>query len=339
MLRRKFLLSSLSALAAATVESRASSARPDRTRRILYVLGQFSQATPESMQTVVETIGTSDFNVLILSFLQASLVRGKLTLLYNGNEFSSLHPEVPKFLSRLRSGSAQRRRILLSIGGWKHQPTFEAIRSFGVPAFVRRLTEEVIQPLGLDGIDLDLEPQTGGLDKWMEVHDAYGQTLVEITNEYKRVHPTHLVTHAPLSSVAAALYVKPAPISGLLRGLLAGTRAKRGNNIDWLNVQLYEGGLVPGGDIGGYYRDSLVLPLIQMRAESGIAVPLHFLAPLFQPEAKQPLAFCVETMRAIDGRCADLHAGRLDAVALWDYRQVAPSIEPWSRGLEAALHG
>lgn len=341
--RREFISSSVCAMTGVAASRAFAAAGSHRivagNRRILYVLGQFSQATPESMRSVVETIGSSAFNVLILSFLQASVSGGKLTLLYNGNEFFSLRPEVPGLLARLRSGFGQRKKIMLSIGGWQHQPTFEAIRSFGIPAFVRQMSDQVIEPLGLEGIDLDLEPQTGGLDKWMAVHDAYGKTLVDLTNEYKRVHPHHLVTHAPLSSVAAALYVKPAHISGLREGLLAATRSKNGNNVDWLNVQFYEGGLVPGGDIARYYRESLALPLTRMRAETGIGRALDFLTPLFQPEAKQSLAFCTETIQGIDRRCADLKAGRVDAVALWDYRQVASSIQEWSRGLEAVLHG
>jgi hypothetical protein len=342
MQRREFLRSSLGAFASAAIAGApciASETWVDSpTRRILYVLAQFSQATPEAMQNVVETIGGSSFNVLILSFLQASLVGGKLTLLYNGNEFSLLSPAVPALLARLRSGFGERKRLMLSIGGWQQQPTFEAIRNFGVPAFVRQLTQQVIEPFGFDGIDLDLEPQRGGLDQWIAIHDEYGKTLAELTNEYKRVHPTHRVSHAPFSKISAEIYVKPKPIRGLNGGLLAATRANRGNNIDWLNVQFYEGGLVEGGDIAGYYRDSLAAPLMKMRQQTGITRPLQFLTPLFEPQAKQPLAFCQETIAAIDHRCADLHVGMVNGVALWDYRQVAPSIRDWSHGLESSLH-
>ena len=341
MRRRDFLQSSFGALAAAALVGPAANAMIPRTgqsRRILYMLGQFAASTPEQMRTVVETLGPSSFNVLILSFLQASVAQGKLALSYNGNGFPSLSPEVPGLLSRLRSGFGARKRVLLSIGGWQQEPTFTAIRSFGVPAFVRQLTREAIQPLGLDGIDLDLEPQTGGLDQWMAVHREHGKTIVDLTNEYKRVHPTHVVTHAPISAVAAQMYAEPAPIPGLNGGLLHATRTRDGNNVDWLNVQLYEGGIVPGGDIAGFYRDSLVIPLTRMAGQSGITGPLlSFLVPLFEPEAKQSLAFCKRSLISIDNRCADLHAGRLSGVALWDYRQVAPSVRDWSQGLEAAL--
>ncbi|MGC1783281.1 MAG: hypothetical protein WA708_12230 [Acidobacteriaceae bacterium] len=288
------------------------------------------------MLTIVETIGGSSFNILVLSFLQAGFANGKLALSYNGNAFP-LAPQVPALLSHLCSGFQIRRQILLSIGGWQHRPTFDAIRSFGVPAFVRQLTEQVILPLGLEGIDLDLEPQTGGLDQWMAVHAEYGKTIVDMTNEYKRLHPTHVVTHAPVSSVAAELYVKPTRIAGLNASLLAATRVKRGNNIDWLNVQFYEGGAVEGGDIAGFYCDSLAAPLKQMQSETGIVRPLEFLTPLFEPAAKQPLQFCQQTIRAIDRRCAHLDVGGVNGIALWDYQQVAAKISEWSSGLQPAL--
>jgi hypothetical protein len=340
MRRREFLQSSLGALAIAA-SSRSTLAQfvaPARTRRILYVLGGFADATPQAMRELVETIGGSSFNVLVLSFLQAGFANGKLALSYNGNAFPPA-PQVPALLSRLRSGFPIRRQLLLSIGGWQHRPTFDAIRSFGVPAFVRLLSEQVILPLGLDGIDLDLEPQTGGLDQWMAVHFEHGKTIVDITNEYKRLHPTHIVTHAPISSVAAELYAKPARIAGLNASLLAATRTKHGNNIDWLNVQFYEGGAVDGGDIAGFYCNSLAAPLQQMQSETGIDRPLEFLTPLFEPAAKQPLQFCQQTIRAIDRRCAHLDVGRVNGVALWDYRQVAAKISEWSSGLQSALRG
>jgi hypothetical protein len=342
MQRREFLRSSLGVVAAATIPGAPSLASEtwvaNPTRRILYEIGQFSQTKPDAIRIVVETIGGSGFNVLILSFLQASVSRSKLTLLYNGNEFPSLAPEVPALLARLRSGFGSRKRVMLSIGGWQELRTFKAIRSYGVPAFVRQLTEQVVVPLGLDGIDLDLEPQKGGLDQWMAVHDEYGKTLIELTNEYKRLHPTHTLTHAPISKVAAEFYTKPRPIPGMNKALLAATRGNQSNNIDWLNIQFYEGGIIEGGDIAGYYRDSLAAPLIHMQQQTGITTPLQFLTPLFEPEAKQPLAFCSRTMEAINRRCADLHAGKINGVALWDYGGVASSIRDWSQGLEAALH-
>lgn len=341
MLRRTFLRTSLGALGVASVAPYAIHAaaqkKADSTRRILYVLAQFSQAMPESMRAVVETIGKSGFNIVILSFLQASLTNGKLTLLYNGNDFSLLSPVLPGLLARLRSGFSVQKRLMLSIGGWQQVSTFEAIRSVGVPKFIRQLTEEVIAPLGLEGIDLDLEPQTGGIDHWMAVHHEYGKTLVDLTNEYKRLRPAHLVTHAPLSVVAAKLYAKATPVEGLPEGLLAATRGPHGNNVDWLNVQFYEGGIVENGDIAGYYRDSLAGALTTIKMQTGIANPLHFFMPLFEPQAKQSLAFCKQTIQAIDRRCADLHQGKINGAALWEYRQIASSIGDWSQGLEAVL--
>jgi len=338
MLRREFLKASLGAFAAnALAPGAIASAQSRETRRILYVLGRFSQSKPKAMQAAVETLGGSGFNVIVLSFLQAQLAAGKLTLLYDGTEFSALAPQLPAMLARLRSGFGGRKRIMLSIGGWQNLPTFQTIRSFGVPAFVRQLTEQAIAPFGLDGIDLDLEPQTGGLEHWREVHVEYGATLAALTNEYKRVHPTHLVTHAPISVIAAEMYVKPAPLAGLQDGLLAATHTPNGNNIDWLNIQFYEGGVVVGESIADYYRERLAGPLARLHARARVAKPIEFLTPLFEPSAKQPLSFCRQTIASIDARCADLHSGRVNGAGLWDYSQIRTSIGDWSAGFASAL--
>lgn len=344
MLRREFLQSSFGALAStamATWAVRAEStvaARTDSTRRLLYVLSEFTHTDKAAMQSAVEAVGASSFNVLILSFLQVAVANEKLSLTFNGNAFSSFASEVPAMLTRLRSGFGARKRILLSIGGWASAPSFAAIRSFGVARFVRQLTEEIIVPLGLDGIDLDVEPTKGGLDQWIAVQREYGRTLVEITNEYKRLHPTHVVTHAPISAVAAEIYAKRTLLPELKNSLLEATRTQHGNNIDWLNVQFYEGGVVEGGDIADYYCKRLVGPLAEMREQTGITQALSFFTPTFEPAAKQSLEFCQQTVAAINLRCADLHAGKVSGVAIWDYAQIASSIGDWSRGLVAALH-
>lgn len=338
MQRREFLQRSLTMLVGAGAARMVGAQdRSEDARRVLYVFGQFSQTDAGALRDLTATLGASAFNVLVLSFLQADFTAGKLALSYNGNDFSSLTSTAAASLAQLRTGFPQRKRVMLSIGGWNHTPTFSAIRSAGVSAFVRQLSDQVIAPLGLDGIDLDLEPTRGGLDQWIGVHREYGSLLVDLTNEYKRAHPAHLVTHAPISPIAAELYANNAALPGVERGLLAGTRAPRGNNIDWLNVQLYEGGAVADGDISGFYRDSLVKPLLAGRQATGVASPLHFCTPLFEPEARQPLQFCADTIAAIDRRCAGLRGGRVNGVALWDYRQVQPEIAEWSRGLQTAL--
>ena len=349
MQRRKFLSSSMAAAAAVALGtgpsfSQIMSAPSSRqSRLILYVMAELVETNSAKLRAVVQRLGSSGFNVLVLSFLQARMANGKLDLLYNGNAVASFAPQVPALLARLRSGFATpsgfatRRRIQISIGGWGNTPTFAAIRSAGVAAFVRQLTEQVIAPLGLDGIDLDLEPQEGDLENWIAVHREYGKILVDLTNEYKRVHPTHLVTYAPVSSVAAETFMMPSSIPDLKGSLLQATRTPQGNNIDWLNVQFYEGGVVSQGSIADFYRTRLAGPLVAMREQVGISKPLYFFTPTFEPHAKQPLAFCQRTIAAINSSCADLHAGQLSGAALWDYQQIESAIGAWSAGLQSVL--
>lgn len=338
MHRREFLQSSLGLLSAAAFAPNAwpFAAQPPRTRLVLYLLGRYSQSTPAEMRAVTDRLGNTRFNVLILSFLQTSLSHSKLSLSYNGNPFP-LAPEVPVLLRRLRTGYGGRKRVLFSIGGWQHKPTFDAIRDFGVARFVAQLSETVIQPLGLDGIDLDLEPQDGGLDKWFAVHREHGETIVAITNEYKHLHPSHVVTHSPISAVAAKFYAKPEPIPGASSGLLHATRTARGNNVDWLNVQFYEGGQIDRGSIAEFYCGALLSPLMRQKSTLGVEQLMDFLVPLFEPAAKQPLEFCQETIRAIDRRCGCTTSGHISGSGLWDYDQIARDITEWSNGLHSVL--
>lgn len=339
MKRREFLRNSLGAFTAAILP-RGLRAQRDAaaTKRILYVLGQFFAGEPQAMRATAKTIGASSFNVVILSFLQAAWSRGKLSLSYNGNDVRQLSPELPALFHHIRSGFPGKKRLLLSIGGWQQTATFAAIRRAGAAAFVRQLSEQVIVPLGLDGIDLDLEPDTGGLDRWLAVHREYGKVLADVTNEYKRLHPEHIVTHAPLSHVAAQVYAAAMPLPGLPQGLLAAMRTGRGNNIDWLNVQLYAGNSPFDGDIAAFYRDDLMGPLAARTKDTGIRNALDFCVPLFQPQARQSLAVCRETIRRIDRSCANLHLGNVRGAALWEYAQIASRMEEWSQGLEAVLH-
>lgn len=336
--RRRFLCNSLAVIGSTTI--RAQVLGPGSyipPKQILYVLGQFSAGKQEAMQAAAETIGASRFNIVVLSFLQAAWTNGKLSLSYNGNDVARLAPGLPALFRRMRSGFATRRRLMISIGGWQQTATFAAIQKAGAAAFVQQFSEQVIVPFGLEGIDLDLEPETGGLDQWIAVHREYGKVLADVTNKYKRLHPAHTVTHAPMSHVAAQVYAAAMPLPGMPHGLLAATQTARGNNVDWLNVQLYAGSSPLEGDVAAFYRGELAGPLAKHQEENGIRNALAFCVPLFQPQAKQPLAVCREAILQIDRRCADLHFGNVRGVALWEYAQIAAGMEKWSRGLESVL--
>lgn len=312
------------------------------TQRNLYILGQFEQTGPAKLDAVVSALQQSSFNVLTLAFLGIDTTQGRPQLLYNGHAFTALSPRLPDLFRQLRRGGSVPRKVLLSIGGWKNTAVFAAVRSMGVAAFVRQLTQDVVAPLGLDGIDLDLEPMEGGLDHWTAMHREFAPTLVALTNEYKRVHPTHVVSHAPIAPVAAEFYAGDTPMDGAGQGLLSATRTRSGNNVDWLNVQLYEGGKIGNGsatEIASYYKESLVVPMMQARANTGIARPLGFLHPTFDPDSSppQPLDLCAQTIRGIQQECAPLRAGALGGVSVWQYAQVLPEMAAWSAGLETSL--
>lgn len=315
--------------------------RPPAPRRILYVAGRLSGQNPAVIRSTVDGLGASAFNVAILAFVYARFRAGRLRLTYNGTPFARLHPTLALELRRLRRDFGAPRTILLSLGGWGNRATFEAIRSAGVEAFLRQLEDEAIAPLGIGGLDLDLEPSTAAENTaagWHAVHDDLGTTLVEITNRYRARHPDHVVTHAPIASVAAALYARDGRVRGVPGGFFAASRRSGGgNNISWLNVQFYEAGDPKPQSIPDFYRTQLLAPLLASRAATGLAAPWQALAPGFEPRYHQDLAVCTADLEQILASTAAW--GPPAGAFLWQYGQIAGALGAWGAGLRRALAG
>lgn len=334
--RRRFLAGGAGAALALAVPTwaeaaRLRAARSAPSRRVLYISGTVNPR-------LVSTLGPTDFNVAILAFLYARYTRGTLHLRYNALPAARLPPGLPAHLERLRRGFPVPKRILISLGGWGNRATFEAIRAAGVPAFLRQLDQEIVAPLGLAGLDLDLEPGTVAENTpagWHSVHDDLGATLVAITNGYMDRHPDHLVTHAPIASVAAALYARDGGVRGVRGSFFEATRAARGSNIAWLNVQFYEAGDPKPLSIPDFYKDELLRPLLAARAATGLARPWEALVAGFEPRYHQDLAFCERTLRALNRGIAAW--GPAGGAFLWQYGQIASAAQAWGAGLAAAL--
>lgn len=330
--RRDFLgLGAVSAAALALPHHAWAAAAPQH--RALYVSGHVNA-------DLVEGLGPSRFNVAILAFLYARYRDGALRLTYNGVPAARLPEALAGYLRRLRTGFATRKRVMISIGGWGNRGTFEAIRSAGVERFLSQFDDEFVGPLGLAGVDLDLEPSTAAENTpagWHEVHDDLGAALVAITNGYMRRHPTHVVTHAPIASVAAALYARDGHVRGVRGSFFEAARSAHGNNIAWLNVQFYEAGDPKPVSIPDYYKNELVLPLLARQNATGIARPWGALIPGFEPRYHQDLDFCRQTLLGINRAIAPM--GRAGGVFLWQYGQIASSAADWGSGLEQALGG
>lgn len=314
-------------------------AAPPR-RLALYASGHITPA-------LVAGLGASEFNLVILAFLYARYRRGALELRYNALPATHLPASLGAHLRRLRRGFPVRKAALISIGGWGNAPTFEAIRAAGVPRFLDQLEREIVAPLGLEGLDLDLEPGTVAENTpagWHAVHDEYGATLIELTNGYMARHPSHLVTHAPIASVAAALYARDGHVRGIQGSIFEATRTARGNNIAWLNVQFYEAGDPKPESIPDFYQRELITPLWQQRARTDIARPWERVLPGFEPRylmhnsglgARAVLAECEATLAAINQVIAP--RGPAGGAFLWQYGQIAHDVSAWGRGLRSAL--
>lgn len=308
--------------------------KPQPPRLVLYVFDQIA-GSAESINAMIEAIGASSFNVLILAFLNTRQAGGQAVFRYNDSPLAQLPKDLAFHIQKLKSRFAAPKKVLISLGGWANQDDFRAIRTIGIEKFVGQLNAQVIQPLGLDGIDIDLEPAIESPEAWQAIYDELGRTIVDLTNRYKSTNPDHVVTHAPTSGLTARLYVNDGRLQGLAGSILESTRAATGNNVDWLNVQLYEGGAVKNGTITHFYKDQLVDALAAKTKSTGIANPLDFLSPTFEPDFHQPLEFCQGTLRDIAKACHE--TGRLDSVGLWEYGQTKARTADWSQGLAGSL--
>ena len=298
--------------AAAAAASRLPSVAPE-PRRVLYVSGSVSPLVVEGLQ------GTR-FNTLILAFVYARWQRGKLALTLNGLPGARLGGTAAN-LKRLRGT-----RVLASLGGWGNAATFAAIQRAGVGRFLDQFEHEIAGPLGLSGMDLDLEPGTVAENTpagWKAVHDQHGGLLVALTNEYARRHPAHAVTHAPIAGVAASLYARDGKLRGVHGSLIEATAG----SLSWLNVQFYEAGDPKPETIAAFYKRELIDPLVAARAAARWERPWERVLPGFEPRYQGSRAACAAALTGIAG---ELGPGRRPGgYFLWDYRQVRAAAAAW----------
>jgi len=187
-------------------------------------------------KTVTELSGLA-WNVYILAFLHVHARSGPMELFFNGSPVEKLYPGLGQQLARLKASG---KRLLISIGGWDNACDFDGIHDVGVAAFLVQARQQVITPLGLDGIDLDLEPTSDdpGIycppdPDWYSVYQRLSPVLVELSNQ--AAAGGLLVSHAPAVYIPQ-FYTDPG-------GILAGTRRPSGgNSISFLNYQTYGGG-------------------------------------------------------------------------------------------------
>lgn len=307
MQRREFLWLGAGAAAARWLPAAAE------PRRVLYVSGSIRAQ-------VAERLAPTRFNTLILAFVYARWHGGSLTLTWNGTPGARLG-EAAAELRRLRG-----RRVLASLGGWGNAATFAAIRSAGVERFLDQFDRELAQPLGLGGMDLDLEPGTVAENTpagWRAVHEEYGGLLVALTNAYARRHPGHAVTHAPIAGVAASLYARDGKLAGVRGSLIEATAG----SLSWLNVQFYEAGDPKPESIAAFYKRELMDPLRAARPVAGWERPWERVLPGFEPKYQKSRAACSAALAGIGGELGP--ARRLGGYFLWDYRQVRASAAEW----------
>ena len=193
-------------------------------------------AIEQQIESSVTELSELAWNVYILAFLHVHARSVPMELFFNGTPVGKLYPGLGQQLARLKASG---KRVLISIGGWDNACDFSGIQGVGVAAFLAQARQQVITPLGLDGIDLDLEPTEDNDPRlycphepgWDAVYERYSPLLVELSNQ--AAAGGLLVTHAPAMYMDSGFYTDPG-------GILAGTRqGAGGNSIAWLNYQTY----------------------------------------------------------------------------------------------------
>lgn len=225
-------------------------------------------AIQQQIESTVTELSKLPWNVYILAFLHVHAQTLPMQLVYNGTPVASLYPGLGAELAKLKAAG---KRLLISIGGWDNACDFSGIQTVGVAAFLTQAQQQVIGPLGLDGIDLDLEPtQDSGYycpvePSWNGVYEKYSPVLVELSNQAAAAGL--VVSHAPAMYMDSTYYTGP-------NGILVGTKQGTGNSIAFLNYQTYGEGtnLAPTFEAFVGQIDS---------ASTGIANPAEFVCAGF----------------------------------------------------------
>lgn len=122
------------------------------TRRVLYCEGIFDNSyPPATMLADAREIAASGFDTVILAFLH---YHTNGALYFNNVEFSAA-TQLPEVMSILKASNSTVKHVLLSIGGAGNSADYTAIQSHWAAFNVSLVA--LMNKLGLDGLDLDLE--------------------------------------------------------------------------------------------------------------------------------------------------------------------------------------
>jgi|GEM_PF-3297293 len=186
----------------------------------------------DKLETATTRLRNTRFNVLVFSSLEVEIEYGELRLSFNDTAFDELYEDLDEIFDELKAGG---KTLLFSVGYWTGSHVFEAISKVGVEAFCKAFYEQVAKPLGIDGLDIDLEAGKEG-ETWESVFNTYGQLIIDLTNHYTQTYGG-VVSHVANMNIVDTQYLN-AGIEGSKEGILAATKGTHKNNISWISVNL-----------------------------------------------------------------------------------------------------
>jgi len=291
---------------------------------------QQQQQILTTIQSTVTALGATSFNVFINFSLGASIdSSNNVTFTFNGTTIADLYPNLSsEFLTLSGTNDSM---ILISLGGWAAEGDFAALQQYqnNVGSAGQLIFDQVIQPLGLNGLDIDLE--ASGTISWQQSYQDYGGLIATITNDLAALGC--IVTHVPPSGVANEYYINGDPSNGI-PSIVQACQTSTGNNISWLNIQFYGGGEV--GDekaTEDYYNAYLLSPLTQLDL-TGVN-PNTFLVAGFDanPSADQDLTFITDVLSNLTQT-----NGSVGGCFVWNYGQIpANAVNQWAFEINAAM--
>ena len=199
----------------------------------------------------------------------------------SGDEWG-LTPGLPSKFKTLRDAGVN---LLVSIGGWNGADNFAKIKQAGIRDFVIYLTEGILEPYNLNGINIDLEPGDEG-PGWSAVYQEYGQTIVDLSNALAA--KGYVVTHTPANGLSTQFYSQSCPGLANDQPILEATYVNGKQSISYLNVQYYAGGDPLGTSTGVQDYIALANTLAGIQNSTGVNNPAEFLMAGFSPCIQDP---------------------------------------------------
>lgn len=205
---------------------------------VAYHAGWFEPAATRAEDTTIARM-PGYVNVLILSFAKPDLVyRGDLDLSGTGLQYRIPGPMLRDAVALLKRRQPAT-RVLLAVGGWGY---------WGWSALDEGALAALVRDLGVDGIDVDYEPQDPGCAPTRDgrIRCLSDRVWIGLVERLRRAFPRPMLLSVPGWSVGAygeGEWKDAVPRSPWTGSMLALLRSPAAAHIDHVSIMSYDAGL------------------------------------------------------------------------------------------------